>query len=52
MSVVIKGRLLLQNCISASLQLNWDQIKDGTLKSEPQFAKIESGLVVYVQLDC
>lgn len=46
MSVSVRGRLLIQNCISASLQLNWDQIKDGT--AEPEFAKIGSGLVVYV----
>jgi len=46
MSVGVRGRLLIQNCISASLQLNWDQIKNGT--AEPEFAKIGSGLVVYV----
>ena len=46
MSVGIRGRLLIQNCISASLQLNWDQIKDGT--GEAEFAEIGSGLVAYV----
>ena len=49
MSVGVRGRLLIQNCISASLQLNWDQIKDRPeVKSEAEFAKIGSGLVVYV----
>ena len=49
MSVGVRGRLLIQNCISASLQLNWDQIKDRQeVKTEAEFAKIGSGLVVYV----
>ena len=43
----LKGRLLIQNCLSASLQLNFDQIKDDP-SGEGTYAKIQNGLVVYV----
>merc|ERR1712131_341416 len=43
----LKGRLLIQNCLSASLQLNFDQIKDDP-SGEATYAKIQNGLVVYV----
>ena len=43
----LKGRLLIQKCINASLQLNFDQLKDDP-SGEAQFAKIKNGLVVYV----
>merc|ERR1711892_311482 len=41
------GRILVQNCVTARLQLNFDQIEANT-ETEPIFAEIESGLIVYV----
>jgi len=42
----LKGRLLVQNCLSARLQLNWDQIRD--TEESANYAEITDGLVVYV----
>lgn len=41
------GRLLVQNCESAELALNWDQVRSGDEK-EIQKCQIGTGLVVFV----
>jgi len=41
------GRLLIQNCESAELELNWDQIRAGE-QSEVQKCEIKKGLVIFV----
>ena len=41
------GRLMIQNCESAEMWLNWDQVRNGT-ESEPKKCSIGRGLVVFV----
>jgi len=45
--VDFKGRILIQNCISAKLQLNWDQINSVSEQSA-EFVTVENALVIYV----
>lgn len=45
--VDLKGRILIQNCISAKLQLNWDQ-RNSASEQSAKFVTVENALVVYV----
>ena len=41
------GRLMIQNCESASLDLNWDQVRSGE-QGEIKKVSIARGLLVFV----